>query len=188
MLSAGRDMAAPSAALRQRRAAPGGGGGPEAPGRAAAGAVEGAAGGGAVPPVSPGTFWLTRIVLLRAVALLYRECPGAVLLAVAPGREEKKKKGGAGSEMGAAGLVHGALGPRGVCVAAGPRGAGVVAPAQPEAASVWGGGVWGAWGGRKGVWGEPPALKSRDRARGGARREPAPSFGSESPLSRGVGS
>uniref|UniRef100_A0A8B9U7K1 Lipase maturation factor 1 n=1 Tax=Anas zonorhyncha TaxID=75864 RepID=A0A8B9U7K1_9AVES len=73
MLSAGRDMAAPSAALRQRRAAPGGGGGggPEAPGRAAAGAAAGAAGGGAVPPVSPGTFWLTRIVLLRAVALLY---------------------------------------------------------------------------------------------------------------------
>eukprot|EP00075_Anas_platyrhynchos_P035279 XP_027324532.1 lipase maturation factor 1 isoform X1 [Anas platyrhynchos] len=64
-------MAAPSAALRQRRAAPGGGGGPEAPGRAAAGAAAGAAGGGAVPPVSPGTFWLTRIVLLRAVALLY---------------------------------------------------------------------------------------------------------------------
>lgn len=93
MLSAGRDMAAPSAALRQRRAAPGGGGGPEAPGRAAAGAAAGAAGGGAVPPVSPGTFWLTRIVLLRAVALLYRECPGAVLLAVAPGREEKQKKG-----------------------------------------------------------------------------------------------
>uniref|UniRef100_A0A8B9C9D3 Lipase maturation factor 1 n=1 Tax=Anser brachyrhynchus TaxID=132585 RepID=A0A8B9C9D3_9AVES len=67
MLAAGRDMAAPSAALRQRRAAAGGGG-PEPPGRAAAAA---AAGGGLVPPVTPGTFWLTRIVLLRAVALLY---------------------------------------------------------------------------------------------------------------------
>lgn len=184
MLSAGRDMAAPSAALRQRRAAPGGGGGggPEAPGRAAAGA----AGGGAVPPVSPGTFWLTRIVLLRAVALLYRECPGAVLLAVAPGREEKQKKGELDPRWGLQGSHTEPSAPRGVCVAAGRRGAGVVAPAQPKAASVWGGGVWGAWGGRKGVWGEPPALKSRDRARGGARREPAPSFGSECPLSRGV--
>ncbi|XP_042654408.1 lipase maturation factor 1 isoform X1 [Tyto alba] len=56
-------MAAPSPALRQRRAA--GGGVPEVPPRV----VAGPAGSGAGPP--PGTFWLTRIVLLRAVALLY---------------------------------------------------------------------------------------------------------------------
>ncbi|XP_015149917.4 lipase maturation factor 1 isoform X3 [Gallus gallus] len=69
MLAAGPDMAAPSAALRQRRAAAAGGSGaPETPGRA-----EGpeSAGGGVGPLLSPGTFWLTRIVLLRAVALLY---------------------------------------------------------------------------------------------------------------------
>ncbi|XP_059682563.1 lipase maturation factor 1 [Gavia stellata] len=58
-------MAAPSAALRQRRAATGGGA-PEAPERA----VAGPAGSGAGPP-PPGTFWLTRIVLLRSIALLY---------------------------------------------------------------------------------------------------------------------
>ncbi|KAM7091252.1 lipase maturation factor 1 isoform 3-T3 [Ciconia maguari] len=67
MLAAGSDMAAPSAALRQRRAAAAGGGAPEAPERA----VAGPAGSGAGPPPLPGTFWLTRIVLLRSIALLY---------------------------------------------------------------------------------------------------------------------
>ncbi|KAM6079590.1 lipase maturation factor 1 isoform 1-T1 [Theristicus caerulescens] len=66
MLAAGSDMAAPSPALRQRRAAAGGGA-PEAPERA----VAGPAGSGAGPPKPPGTFWLTRIVLLRSIALLY---------------------------------------------------------------------------------------------------------------------
>ncbi|XP_075021587.1 lipase maturation factor 1 isoform X2 [Calonectris borealis] len=67
MLAAGSDMAAPSAALRQRRAAAAGGGAPpEAPERA----VAGPAGSRAGPP-PPGTFWLTRIVLLRSIALLY---------------------------------------------------------------------------------------------------------------------
>ncbi|XP_075371674.1 lipase maturation factor 1 isoform X2 [Mycteria americana] len=65
MLAAGSDMAAPSVALRQRRAAAGGGA-PQAPERA----VAGPAGSGAGPP-PPGTFWLTRIVLLRSIALLY---------------------------------------------------------------------------------------------------------------------
>ncbi|XP_072205185.1 lipase maturation factor 1 isoform X5 [Excalfactoria chinensis] len=68
MLAAGPDMAAPSTALRQRRAAASGSGAPETPGKA-----EGpeSAGGGVGPLLSPGTFWLTRIVLLRSVALLY---------------------------------------------------------------------------------------------------------------------
>lgn len=164
MLSAGRDMAAPSAALRQRRAAPGGGGGPEAPGRAAAGAAAGAAGGGAVPPVSPGTFWLTRIVLLRAVALLYRECPGAVLLAVAPGREEKQKKGGAGSEMGAAGLAHGALGPPG-CVC-GRRSSWCRGRRPGSAQSCLGLGWWGlgCLGGQKGGVGRAPCSKKQGQS------------------------
>lgn len=94
MLAAGPDMAAPSAALRQRRAAAAGGSGaPETPGRA-----EGpeSAGGGVGPLLSPGTFWLTRIVLLRAVALLYRECPGA---AAAP----RSLQGAGGGRPGAAG-------------------------------------------------------------------------------------
>ncbi|XP_030339021.1 lipase maturation factor 1 isoform X2 [Strigops habroptila] len=63
-------MAAPSAALRQRRAAAAAaasGGTPEAPERA----VSGQAGSEAGPPLPPGTFWLTRIVLLRSIALLY---------------------------------------------------------------------------------------------------------------------
>ncbi|XP_062475021.1 lipase maturation factor 1 isoform X1 [Pezoporus occidentalis] len=64
MLAAGSDMAAPSAALRLRRAAAAGGP-PEAPERAVAGQPGSEAG----PP--PGTFWLTRIVLLRSIALLY---------------------------------------------------------------------------------------------------------------------
>ncbi|XP_075574613.1 lipase maturation factor 1 [Pelecanus crispus] len=65
MRAARSDMAAPSAALRHRRAAAGGRA-PEAPERA----VTGPAGcGGTGPP--PGTFWLTRIVLLRSIALLY---------------------------------------------------------------------------------------------------------------------
>uniref|UniRef100_A0A8C4XQJ4 Lipase maturation factor 1 n=1 Tax=Falco tinnunculus TaxID=100819 RepID=A0A8C4XQJ4_FALTI len=59
-------MAAPSAALRQRRAAAGGGA-PETPERA----VARPAGSGAGLPPPPGTFWLTRIVLLRSIALLY---------------------------------------------------------------------------------------------------------------------
>ncbi|XP_005504598.2 lipase maturation factor 1 isoform X1 [Columba livia] len=69
MLAAGPDMAAPSAALRQRRAAAGGG----APG-APEWVVAGPAGSGVgpqPPPLLPGTFWLTRIVLLRSIALLY---------------------------------------------------------------------------------------------------------------------
>lgn len=72
MLAAGSDMAAPSAALRQRRAAAGDGtrGAPER-------VVAGPAGSGVGSPPSPGTFWLTRIVLLRSIALLYCESPGA---------------------------------------------------------------------------------------------------------------
>ncbi|XP_074960794.1 lipase maturation factor 1 isoform X1 [Phalacrocorax aristotelis] len=66
MLAAASDMAAPSAALRQRRAAAAGGGAPEAPGRAVAGPAGRGAG-----PLPQGTFWLTRIVLLRSIALLY---------------------------------------------------------------------------------------------------------------------
>ncbi|KAM6379054.1 lipase maturation factor 1 isoform 1-T1 [Pluvialis apricaria] len=69
MLAAGSDMAAPSAALRQRRAAAGGGA-PEAPERAVAGPV-GSGAGPPPPPLPSGTFWLTRIVLLRSIALLY---------------------------------------------------------------------------------------------------------------------
>lgn len=99
MLAAGLDMAAPSAALRQRRAAAAGGSGaPETPGRA-----EGpeSAGGGVGPLLSPGTFWLTRIVLLRAVALLYRECPGA---AAAP-RSLSRERVGDGPALRAARLA-----------------------------------------------------------------------------------
>ncbi|XP_064317484.1 lipase maturation factor 1 isoform X2 [Phalacrocorax carbo] len=66
MLAAASDMAAPSAALRQRRAAAAGGGAPEAPERAVAGPAGRGAG-----PLPQGTFWLTRIVLLRSIALLY---------------------------------------------------------------------------------------------------------------------
>ncbi|KAM6299397.1 lipase maturation factor 1 [Aegotheles albertisi] len=66
MLAAGPDMAAPSAALRHRRAAGAGDGSPEAPERA----VAGPPGSGSEPP-PPGSFWLTRIVLLRSIALLY---------------------------------------------------------------------------------------------------------------------
>ncbi|XP_068764041.1 lipase maturation factor 1 isoform X2 [Struthio camelus] len=59
-------MAAPSAALRRRPAARRGS--PEAPGRA----VGPEPGSGETGPSLPaGTFWLTRIVLLRAIALLY---------------------------------------------------------------------------------------------------------------------
>ncbi|XP_041318003.1 lipase maturation factor 1 [Pyrgilauda ruficollis] len=63
------DMAAPSAGLRQRR--PGRAGAPDgAPGAAPAASPEpGLA--TAAPPLSPGTFWLTRIVLLRSIAFLY---------------------------------------------------------------------------------------------------------------------
>ncbi|XP_061848537.1 lipase maturation factor 1 isoform X2 [Colius striatus] len=64
MLAAGSDMAAPSAALRRRWP----GGAAEAPERAE-GAVARPAGSEARLP--PGTFWLTRIVLLRSIALLY---------------------------------------------------------------------------------------------------------------------
>lgn len=74
MLAAGSDMAAPSAALRQRRAAAGGGA-PEAPERAVAEPADSGAGLPLPPP--SGTFWLTRIVLLRSIALLYCESPGA---------------------------------------------------------------------------------------------------------------
>lgn len=99
MLAAGPDMAAPSAALRQRRAAAAGGSGaPETPGRAAG---PESAGGGVGPPLSPGTFWLTRIVLLRAVALLYRECPGA---AAAP-RSLSRERVGDGPALRAARLA-----------------------------------------------------------------------------------
>uniref|UniRef100_A0A669Q9U5 Uncharacterized protein n=1 Tax=Phasianus colchicus TaxID=9054 RepID=A0A669Q9U5_PHACC len=100
MLAAGPDMAAPSAALRQRRAAAAasGGGAPETPGRAAG---PESAGGGVGPPLSPGTFWLTRIVLLRAVALLYRECPGA---AAAP-RSLSRERVGDGPALRAARLA-----------------------------------------------------------------------------------
>ncbi|KAM6352559.1 lipase maturation factor 1 [Alca torda] len=66
MLVAGSDMAAPSAVLRQRRAAAAGGDAREAPERAVAGPAGSRAGS---PP--SGTFWLTRIVLLRSIALLY---------------------------------------------------------------------------------------------------------------------
>ncbi|KAF4792041.1 lipase maturation factor 1-like protein [Turdus rufiventris] len=63
------DMAAPSAGLRQRlpgRArAPSG-----APGAAPAASPEPGL-GTAASPLSPGTFWLTRIVLLRSIAFLY---------------------------------------------------------------------------------------------------------------------
>ncbi|KAK2533631.1 Lmf1 [Columba guinea] len=69
MLAAGPDMAAPSAALRQRRAAAGGGA-PGAPERVVAGPA-GSGVGPQPPPLLPGTFWLTRIVLLRSIALLY---------------------------------------------------------------------------------------------------------------------
>ncbi|KAK2543681.1 Lmf1 [Columba livia] len=62
-------MAAPSAALRQRRAAAGGGA-PGAPERVVAGPA-GSGVGPQPPPLLPGTFWLTRIVLLRSIALLY---------------------------------------------------------------------------------------------------------------------
>ncbi|XP_068024382.1 lipase maturation factor 1-like isoform X1 [Melanerpes formicivorus] len=65
MLAAGSDMAAPSPALRQRQKRPVGSAGPGAPERAAAEP----AGSEAEPP--QGTFWLTRIVLLRSIALLY---------------------------------------------------------------------------------------------------------------------
>lgn len=75
MLAAGSDMAAPSAALRRRRAAAGGGA-PEAPERAVAEPADSGAGLPLLPPPS-GTFWLTRIVLLRSIALLYCESPGA---------------------------------------------------------------------------------------------------------------
>uniref|UniRef100_A0A8B9IYL4 Lipase maturation factor 1 n=1 Tax=Amazona collaria TaxID=241587 RepID=A0A8B9IYL4_9PSIT len=60
-------MAAPSTALRQRRTAAAADGPPEAPERAVAGKPGSEAG----LPLPPGTFWLTRIVLLRSVALLY---------------------------------------------------------------------------------------------------------------------
>uniref|UniRef100_A0A8C3VFC4 Lipase maturation factor n=1 Tax=Catharus ustulatus TaxID=91951 RepID=A0A8C3VFC4_CATUS len=63
------DMAAPSAGLRQRltgRArSPSG-----APGAAPAESPEPGL-GSAASPLSPGTFWLTRIVLLRSIAFLY---------------------------------------------------------------------------------------------------------------------
>lgn len=75
MLAAGPDMAAPSAALRQRRAAAGGGA-PGAPERVVAGPA-GSGVGPQPPPLLPGTFWLTRIVLLRSIALLYCESAGA---------------------------------------------------------------------------------------------------------------
>ncbi|XP_074455180.1 lipase maturation factor 1 isoform X5 [Larus michahellis] len=68
MLAVGSDMAAPSAALRQRRAAAAGGGASEAPEKAVAGPSGSRAGS---PPPLSGTFWLTRIVLLRSIALLY---------------------------------------------------------------------------------------------------------------------
>uniref|UniRef100_A0A8C3D852 Uncharacterized protein n=1 Tax=Corvus moneduloides TaxID=1196302 RepID=A0A8C3D852_CORMO len=66
------DMAAPSAGLRQRRPgrdrAPAG-----APGAAPAASPDSPEPGvgAAASPLSPGTFWLTRIVLLRSIALLY---------------------------------------------------------------------------------------------------------------------
>uniref|UniRef100_A0A8C6NEN8 Lipase maturation factor n=1 Tax=Melopsittacus undulatus TaxID=13146 RepID=A0A8C6NEN8_MELUD len=63
MLTAGSNMAAPSKGLRLRR--PAAGGPAEAPERA----VEGQPGSEAGPPT--GSFWLTRIVLLRSIALLY---------------------------------------------------------------------------------------------------------------------
>uniref|UniRef100_A0A8C3N6A8 Uncharacterized protein n=1 Tax=Geospiza parvula TaxID=87175 RepID=A0A8C3N6A8_GEOPR len=65
-------MAAPSAGLRQRR--PGRAGAPDgAPGAAPAASPEPPEAGlaAAAPPLSPGTFWLTRIVLLRSIAFLY---------------------------------------------------------------------------------------------------------------------
>ncbi|XP_054017273.1 lipase maturation factor 1-like [Dryobates pubescens] len=65
MLAAGSDMAAPSTALRHRQKRAVGSAAPEAPERAAAEPV----GSEAKPP--QGTFWLTRIVLLRSIALLY---------------------------------------------------------------------------------------------------------------------
>uniref|UniRef100_A0A672V2V0 Lipase maturation factor 1 n=1 Tax=Strigops habroptila TaxID=2489341 RepID=A0A672V2V0_STRHB len=52
---------------RAAAAAAASGGTPEAPERA----VSGQAGSEAGPPLPPGTFWLTRIVLLRSIALLY---------------------------------------------------------------------------------------------------------------------
>ncbi|KAM9372756.1 lipase maturation factor 1 [Phaethornis superciliosus] len=64
MLAAGSEMAAPSAGLRQRRAA--GGSCPATPERWGAGPV-----GSGLGALHPGTFWLTRIVLLRSIALLY---------------------------------------------------------------------------------------------------------------------
>ncbi|XP_064376141.1 lipase maturation factor 1 isoform X3 [Dromaius novaehollandiae] len=67
MLAAAYDMAAPSAALRRRPAAARRGA-PEAPGPEPS---PGSGGGEPGPPLPPGTFWLTRIVLLRAIALLY---------------------------------------------------------------------------------------------------------------------
>ncbi|XP_077043016.1 lipase maturation factor 1 isoform X3 [Agelaius phoeniceus] len=66
------DMAAPSAGLRQR--GPGRAGAPDAaPGAAPAASPEPPEAGlaAAAPPLSPGTFWLTRIVLLRSIAFLY---------------------------------------------------------------------------------------------------------------------
>ncbi|XP_032606899.2 lipase maturation factor 1 [Taeniopygia guttata] len=63
------DMAAPSAGLRQRRPA-GPGAAPGAPGAAPAASPEPRL-GTAASPLSPGTFWLTRIVLLRSIAFLY---------------------------------------------------------------------------------------------------------------------
>ncbi|XP_063027512.1 lipase maturation factor 1-like [Melospiza melodia melodia] len=65
-------MAAPSAGLRQRR--PDRAGAPDgAPGAAPAASPEPPEAGlaAAAPPLSPGTFWLTRIVLLRSIAFLY---------------------------------------------------------------------------------------------------------------------
>ncbi|KAM6114267.1 lipase maturation factor 1 [Pterocles gutturalis] len=65
MLAAGPDMAAPSAALRHRRVAAGG----DAPGTPERAVAEPGGSGAGLPPT--GTFWLTRIVLLRSIALLY---------------------------------------------------------------------------------------------------------------------
>uniref|UniRef100_A0A8C0ZK59 Lipase maturation factor 1 n=1 Tax=Cyanistes caeruleus TaxID=156563 RepID=A0A8C0ZK59_CYACU len=66
------DMAAPSAGLRQR--GPGRARAPDgAPGAALAASPESPEPGlgTAASPLSPGTFWLTRIVLLRSIAFLY---------------------------------------------------------------------------------------------------------------------
>lgn len=166
MLAAGCDMAAPSAELRQRRAAARDGA-PQGPERD----VAEPAGGEAGSPL-PGTFWLTRIVLLRSIALLYCECPGAARGA-GGGPAEPRADGVAGLVATQnAGKSRGCPVPRGLprCKASGGallRGAG-----EPPGAPAAGAGPpvgsepRGPWWERRPGTGSPPRVNVRVRSRG----------------------